>query len=545
MASQRQREEWARLGRADARAGARLFYVGMGDEGQPNIGDEIRRKAQDAELAEMAREIRAIEVKKEEDIQEAEKQASDVELARGDAERYASMWGIPFENAFRTLSQIRGLPDPEQPGTPTLDEGTETRPPLDYFFAPTGFTAPEAPTSQDIYRYINPVTEQQWQSPLPGQWGLPEEWQSTGITGPGDKVAVMPPGHEYAQWQPQGFLQDAARLSTSYGIPIRNAVTSLALSRGKTPGDFLGSIIPRGIGSISPPGGEEGLGFWDEPNLDNPLYDEATRPPLTWIPPEGPSESYVGVNQPAAGLALYPSDPAQEGEIPGVLRAEGGTVTAADEWNVDPKVEQLGGYSTSDRGGVSRSQFNIRTPKEGLQIGPINLSGVYGSQTQSVTPEALGMSEDYLRFMQERGTPVQSQEDESSTWKIGIAAHLPGGVLPPFMEKVLRPQSLNVKYGRSERNVTDPYGKEFEQYDRTRGIGGQAQILSGLFGENAPLVGFQYNEPNLRDRVISGSIGVPFDGANVELYGSRDINEGRLNKGIIGIRGKIPLPLLR
>jgi hypothetical protein len=256
MASQRQREEWARLGRADARAGARLFWVGTGDEGQPDIGDEIRRKAQDAELVKMANETRAIEVKKEEDIQEAEKQASDIELATRDAERYASMWGIPFENAFRTLSQIRGLPDPEQPGTPTLDEGTETRPPLDYFFAPTGFTAPEAPTSQDIYRYINPVTEQQWQSPLPGQWGLPEEWQSTGITGPGDKVAVMPPGHEYAQWQPQGFLQDAARLSTSYGIPIRNAVTSLALSRGKTPGDFLGSIIPRGIGSISPPGSD-------------------------------------------------------------------------------------------------------------------------------------------------------------------------------------------------------------------------------------------------------------------------------------------------
>ena len=557
MAGRWEREK--EQGRADARAGRPLFWVGQGDEGQPDIGDEIRRRAQDAELVKMAGETQSIEVKKE-----AEKQASDEERARGDAERYASMYGIPFENAFRTLSQVRGLADPGQPDTPTLDEGTETRPPLDYHFAPTGFTAPEAPASQDTYRYINPTTERQWQAPSPGQWGLPEEWQSAGITGPGAKVAVMPPGHDYAQWQPQGFLQDAARLSTSFGIPIRDAVTSLAMSRGKTPGDFLGNIIPQGIGSLSPPesdissagilpqlpGGEEGFVFWDEPNLNNPLYDDYRDAPLVRTGPEGPSESYVGLNQPAAGLALYPSNPTQQGGIPSVLRANGGTVTQ----------QPLGGWSVSDKGGVSGSRFNIQTPKEGLDVGRIlnaatdapnkyktglNLSGGYGSQTQSVTPEALGMPEDYLRFMRERGTPVQNREDESSTWNIGIAAQLPGGIVPTFMKEVLDKPSINAQYGRSERSVTDPYGNESEQSDRMRGIGGQARILRGMFGKNAPTIRGQYMEPNRRDKQFDGSIGVPVAGGNVELYGSRDINEGRPNEGEFGIRGKIPLPLWR
>jgi len=113
------------------------------------------------------------------------------------------------------------------------------------------------------------------------------------------------------------------------------------------------------------------------------------------------------------------------------------------------------------------------------------------------------------------------------------------------MEKVLRPQSVNVRYGQSEQNVTNPYGQEFEKSDRMRGIGGQAQILRGMFGEKAPSVGVRYMEPNLRDQVLSGSIGVPVARGNVELYGSRNINEDRPNEGIIGLRGKFPLPLFR
>jgi hypothetical protein len=62
-----------------------------------------------------------------------------------------------------------------------------------------------------------------------------------------------------------------------------------------------------------------------------------------------------------------------------------------------------------------------------------------------------------------------------------------------------------------------------------------------MFGEKAPSVGVQYMEPNLRDQVLSGSIGVPVAGGNVELYASRNINEDRPNEGIIGLRGRIPL----
>ena len=187
MASQWADEE--AQGRADARRGAPLFIYPPGQEGgEGHPRDIARRRAQEAELAKIAEEnaAREEEAKKEEDTRAKEEQASGVELARGAAERYAKMWGIPLENAFRTLSQLRGLPDPGHPDMPTIDEGTETQTLPDYFFAPAGFTAPEAPASQDIYRYINPTTEQQWQSPLPGQWGLPEEWQSAGVTGPGD-----------------------------------------------------------------------------------------------------------------------------------------------------------------------------------------------------------------------------------------------------------------------------------------------------------------------------------------------------------------------
>tara|TARA_R110000744_G_scaffold6208_1_gene21781 strand:+ start:237 stop:917 length:681 start_codon:yes stop_codon:yes gene_type:complete len=221
----------------------------------------------------------------------------------------------------------------------------------------------------------------------------------------------------------------------------------------------------------------------------------------------------------------------------------------------EAEKQALGGWSVSDQEGVSRSRFNMQTPKEGLDVGRIlnaatdapnkyktglNLSGGYESQTQSVTPEALGMSEDYLRFMQERGTPVQNREDESSTWNIGIAAQLPGGIIPTFMKEVLDRPSINAQYGRSERSVTDPYGNELEHSDRMRGIGGQARILSGMFDKNAPTIRGQYMEQNLRDQVLSGSIGFPVAGGNVELYGSRAVNEGRPNEGIIGLRGKIP-----
>jgi len=49
----------------------------------------------------------------------------------------------------------------------------------------------------------------------------------------------------------EGFLADAQKLSTSFGIPIQQAIISLAASRGLDPNQFL-NVASVGIGSIAP-----------------------------------------------------------------------------------------------------------------------------------------------------------------------------------------------------------------------------------------------------------------------------------------------------
>ena len=173
-------------------------------------------------------------------------------------------------------------------------------------------------------------------------------------------------------------------------------------------------------------------------------------------------------------------------------------------------AEELGSYRNLDGDGVSGSMFNIRTPSKGLQIGPVNLSGQYARQERKSTPRALGIPEDFVKFMRERGSSLAEQKEKSSTWNAGIAVYLPGCILPGFMEEVLRPESFNVSYGRSQFEATNPFGERFEGSDRSRGIGLTAQILEGMLGKNAPTVGLQYEEPNRQESIISGNIAIPF-----------------------------------
>tara|TARA_R100001143_G_scaffold50250_1_gene45199 strand:+ start:34 stop:591 length:558 start_codon:yes stop_codon:yes gene_type:complete len=154
--------------------------------------------------------------------------------------------------------------------------------------------------------------------------------------------------------------------------------------------------------------------------------------------------------------------------------------------------------------------FNIRTPSGGVKIGPVNLSGEYARQDQQITPQALGIPEDFVQFMKDKGAPLTDLDQKFSTWNAGIAVYLPGGFLPGFMEEVLRPESFNVNYGRSQFEATNPYGQRFEGSDRSRGIGVSARILEGMLGENAPSVGLQYKEPNSQESSIYGNITMPF-----------------------------------
>jgi len=61
---------------------------------------------------------------------------------------------------------------------------------------------------------------------------------------------TLSPGPTFAVDQ-EGFLADAQQLSTSSGIPIQQAIISLAASRGLDPNQFL-NVAPVGIGSIAP-----------------------------------------------------------------------------------------------------------------------------------------------------------------------------------------------------------------------------------------------------------------------------------------------------
>ena len=188
-------------------------------------------------------------------------------------------------------------------------------------------------------------------------------------------------------------------------------------------------------------------------------------------------------------------------------------------------AEKIGSFSSSNQDGTKESNFNIRTPSGGLPVGPLNFSGNYFLGSSERTPEALGMPSEFVRFMQEKGTPVENLEIDESSYNVGIAAYLPGKVLPEFMEKVLRPEKVNFSYGQSKQEVTTPFKESIVNTNRQRGIGGQGQILRGMFGNNAPKASFQYFEPNRSDRIVSGSVEAPVGPGILSLSGRRSLNE--------------------
>ena len=190
-------------------------------------------------------------------------------------------------------------------------------------------------------------------------------------------------------------------------------------------------------------------------------------------------------------------------------------------------AERIGGFSSLNQDGTKESRFDIRTPRGGLPVGPFTFSGDYFSGSSERTPEALGMPSEFIRFMQERGTPVENLEIDQSSYNVGIAAHLPGKVLPKFMERVLRPEKVNVSYGQSKQEITTPFKESIVNTNILRGIGGEGQILRGMFGDNAPRARFQYFEPNRSDRTVSGSVEAPFGPGILSLSGQRSLNEGR------------------
>ena len=211
------------------------------------------------------------------------------------------------------------------------------------------------------------------------------------------------------------------------------------------------------------------------------------------------------------------------------------------------QIGQLGGSSTNQpRLGVDTSNFYLRTPEQGfsLRTSPatfvegkqpstgssrlpeerLNLTGNYGRSTSEVTPEALSIPQETIdRFR------FQNQEKKSTSYNVGIRAMFPDGVVPDFMDRVLRPKSANVSFGQTESESRYVQGDTSTSSDRSRGIGGQGQVLRAMFGDNAPTVGFQYYEPKKFDKQISGNVNIPVGKGNLDFSAARNINEGRDN----------------
>ena len=185
--------------------------------------------------------------------------------------------------------------------------------------------------------------------------------------------------------------------------------------------------------------------------------------------------------------------------------------------------------------GVTGSNFNFRTPDGGIPLGDaLTLTGNYGRSTEEVTPGAMGIPQEVIdRFR------LQNQKQKSTSYNVGIRAMFPDGVVPDFMDRILRPKSANVSYGQSGSTFQNVQGDTFTNSDRGRGIGGQGQVLRGMFGNSAPTVRVQYTEPNKNDKSYSGSMNIPMGRGNLSLYGSRGINEGRPNDTTFGVQGKV------
>ena len=191
----------------------------------------------------------------------------------------------------------------------------------------------------------------------------------------------------------------------------------------------------------------------------------------------------------------------------------------------DGGIMQLGSYSANQRPGAETSNFYLRTPDQGIPLGDsASVTGNYGRSTSEVTPEALGIPQEAIDYFR-----LKNQKQKSTDYNVGIRAMFPDGVVPDFIDRVLRPKSANASFGQSESTFQNVQGDTFTNSDRRRGIGGQGQILRGMFGNDAPTVGVQYYEPNKFDKQISGNVNIPVRKGNLNLSAAKLINEGRGN----------------
>ena len=184
-------------------------------------------------------------------------------------------------------------------------------------------------------------------------------------------------------------------------------------------------------------------------------------------------------------------------------------------------ILSLGGFTRRQLPAGGREEiFSIRTPPQGVRLSkdsPVKLTG------------------DFVR----KALEMLRIKDKQQSYNVGIAATMPGGMLPGFMDRVLRPKSVNVTFGKSSREIQDEMGRPlFDQSSRRRGIGLTAEVLRAMFRDNAPTAGVQYDEQNGSDKAkaYAASLNIPMGRGVFSLFGRKSPG-----KTLFGARGRFPL----
>ena len=352
----------------------------------------------------------------------------------------------------------------------------------------------------------------------------------------GDRDWIGNPTNIIIGYGPDVFVPGTPAASTpAASTPVASTpVASTPAAAPYTPPDLGLDIPPGNIGGdgvppVGPPG-NLGLGI-----------------------PAAPGDLGLGI--PAAPTYYEEFVPPQQPVVPQLTQAEllqqivdegaSSDDDGAPGFQDGGLATDFSGYSennSSEGGGTTNLSF--RTPPQGVSFGrfggdtPLfNVTADVNRATSEVTPQSMGIPPEIVdRFR------LQNQQQTSDRYNVGIRADLralfPNGV-PGFIGKVLRPKSVNVSFGQSKSESKNVDGDTFTSSNRSRGIGGQGQVLGNMFGDKAPTIGVQYLQPNRNDESLSGSVDIPVDRGNVSLYGSRKINKGRDNDTTFGVRGKI------
>ena len=210
----------------------------------------------------------------------------------------------------------------------------------------------------------------------------------------------------------------------------------------------------------------------------------------------------------------------------------------------------LGEIKGKEGPGTSVQTSRVWTPK-GISISPrTSVSADIGSSKVIKTPEVLGIPQ---RYITEFGLGDQVERVKEASLEIR-STFFPDGV-PPFIARVISPESVTAKISGVKNSQRDVTGREMSQVNRDRSLEASAQIGRGLFGDpnTAPFVRAKYGEGKEQatrgegkeratlDKVIAAQItGIPFLGGEVGGGFNRRILDERPDETELTAEARVP-----